>query len=340
VLDRDRRAEGVFFLGVKTTGIYCVPGCPSRLPKRENVVFFENTAEARLAGFRACKRCHPDDLDSPDQQQAAILQACTALESAAAQSLPAPALADLAHQAGFSPFHFHRTFKKITGLTPRQYFNEKRTGLVRSQLQEGAPVTTAIYESGFGSSSSFYSNASATLGMKPSEYRRGGEGVNIRYAVVETYLGWVMVAASERGLCSIEFDDRPQPLVDRLHARFPRAVLDPDNAQFHSWLEQVIAFLEAPDRPFNLPVDVQGTAFQHKVWKALQQVPPGSTASYADIARSIGQPKAVRAVAQACASNRVAGIIPCHRIVRSDGALGGYRWGMQRKKLLLERERP
>jgi AraC family transcriptional regulator of adaptative response/methylated-DNA-[protein]-cysteine methyltransferase len=333
---RDRRADGAFLYGVATTGVYCRPTCASRLPNRENVRFFDSRAEAERAGYRACKRCRPNEASAGERHADAIRQACALLE----QADPPATLDDLAAAAGLSPFHFHRLFKKSVGVTPKQYAVAGRMRRLQNGLEQGGSVTQAIYEAGFGSSSRVYESAAERLGMTPSRYRDGAAGLQIRFAVAPVSLGWMLVAATERGVCTIELGDTPEALVERLRARFPRAERCDDDPAFAEWVRQVTAFLEAPRRGLDLPLDIQGTAFQQRVWKALQEIQPGRTETYAGIARRIEQPSAARAVAQACASNPVAVAIPCHRVVRSGGDLGGYRWGVERKRALLEREAP
>jgi AraC family transcriptional regulator of adaptative response/methylated-DNA-[protein]-cysteine methyltransferase len=331
---RDLNANTAFVYGVLTTFIYCRPACASRLPKYENVRFFDTCKKAERAGFRPCKRCQPTSAVEHDRLSAAIIKACHIIESREEHVL----LKNLANEVGLSPFHFQRLFKKNVGITPKQYAMEMRFKQVRSGLQKEATVTEAIYEAGFGSSSRFYENAEAVLGMKPSEYRQGAAGIDIRFAAEKSPLGWVLIAATEKGICAIEFGDGPDILEGRLRERFSKArILDNDDV-FKKWVKQILAHLENPQRSLNLPLDIQGTAFQHLVWTALREIPPGSTASYTDIAAKIGHPKAARAVAQACASNKIAVAIPCHRVVRRNGRLGGYRWGTERKRAILERE--
>lgn len=334
VIERDAQADGAFVYGVATTGIYCRPACSSRLPNRENVRFFDTSRDAERAGFRPCKRCNPDSAQGQNPHVERVIATCRLIEEAD----ESPLLEDLARAAGLSPSHFHRVFKQIVGVTPKQYFWQTRTDEVRTNLQQDATITEAIYNSGFNSSSQFYDRAADMLGMKPSQFRNGGQGTRIRFAMTESYLGWVLVAATERGICAIDLDDDPALLKERLLERFPYAEFENDS-DFWQWLDQVVAFLESPHEGFNLPLDIQGTAFQRRVWETLQDIPAGSTASYAEIAGQMGRPKAARAVAQACASNKIAVAIPCHRVVRSDGTLAGYRWGLERKRLLLERER-
>jgi len=334
VVQRDRGAAGQFVYGVVTTGVYCRPGCSSKLPNHGNVRFFDTCEDAERAGFRPCKRCTPESPNGQETHTEAILQACRLIE----ESEDPPSLTELANAVGLSPSHFHRLFKRVTGVTPKQYAAERRLNRVRTQLRTGSTVTEAIYEAGFASSSRFYENATATLGMKPSEYRNGGYGVRIRYAIAQCYLGWVLVAATEKGVCAIDFADSPDELQERVRTRFPVADLVNDDPSFMVWIAQTLAFLETPHDGLDLPLDIEGTAFQRRVWMALQEIPAGSTASYGEIATRIGNPKAGRAVAQACGANKIAVAIPCHRVVRSDGGLGGYRWGSGRKRTLLRRE--
>ena len=331
---RDQQADEAYVYGVVTTGVYCRPTCSSRQPNRENVRFFDTSAEAEQAGFRPCKRCNPQSPVEKEPHADAIARACDLID----QSAEPLTLAELSSAVGLSPSYLHRLFKRMVGVTPKQYAMEKRLGEVREVLQTGATVTEAIYEAGFGSSSRFYEDITAKLGMKPSEYRNGGEGKRIHVAVAQSYLGWVLVAATARGICAIDLAGSPDELRARLRDRFPQASLVENDPNFRALLSKVLSFLEAPQDGLDLPLDVQGTAFQRRVWLALRQIPPGSTASYGEIAARIGNPQAARAVAQACASNPVAVAIPCHRVVRSDGALGGYRWGQERKSKLLEQE--
>ena len=333
IVQRDQLANGAFVYGVLSTGVYCRPGCSSRLPKRENVRFFDTSEQAEKAGFRACKRCSPNAPGRPAHADA-IVQACKTIE----ESEEPPLLRDLAEAAGLSPFHFQRLFKKMVGVTPKQYAMEKRLKRVRAYLQQDSTVTEAVYQAGFASSSRFYHETATTLGMKPTEYKHGARGTLIRYAVVQSYLGWVLVAATPQGVCAIHFGDSPETLQESLHARFPEAELRDNAPGFDAWVAKAITFLESPRLGLDLPLDIQGTAFQRRVWRALQDLPAGATTSYADVAARIGQPKAARAVAQACAANPLAVAIPCHRVKRGNGELGGYRWGVERKRALLERE--
>ncbi len=334
VLRRDPQADGVFVYAVKTTGVYCRPSCPSRAAKRENVEFFEKNEQAAQAGYRACKRCRPEALSQEQRRRALVVQACRAIE----QSDSALPLAALARQAGLSPHHFHRIFKAATGLTPKAFYKSVRAKRVAESLQASPSVTEAIYASGFNSAGRFYEESGALLGMAPGTYRKGAAGEQIRYAVAPCALGQVIVAATRRGVCAIEFGDAAPALVESLHERFPKARFESGDEEFRGWVARVLGYLDQPQGALDLPLDVQGTVFQQRVWQALRDIPAGQTASYAEVARRIGQPKAHRAVAHACAKNRVAVAIPCHRIVRRDGELSGYRWGGARKAALLKRE--
>lgn len=334
IVRRDRQADGVFWYGVATTGIYCRPGCASRQPSRENVRFFASPDQAEQAGFRACKRCQPRAAGEREHQVDAVRQACRLIETADVE----PSLDELAAAVGFSPSHLHRLFKEVTRVTPKQYAMAQRARRVRDRLPKDSTVTEAMFNAGYASASAFYATQADTLGMTPAQYRGGAAGQVIRYAAAPCYLGWVLVAATERGICAIDFGDTPAALEAGLRGRFPKATLHGEDAEFGAWIAQVVAFLEAPGRGLNLPLDVQGTAFQRRVWSALRQIPPGATVSYGALAAQLGNPKASRAVAQACASNTLAVAIPCHRVVRANGELGGYRWGLERKQALLSRE--
>ncbi len=335
ILRRERDADGSFFYGVKTTGVYCRPSCPSRLPRRSNVVFFLRCEEAERGGFRACKRCLPKNVHQRQKSHDAIIQACKLIETAEEP----PRLDDLARNVGLSPFYFHRLFKEVVGVTPKDYASAQRVRRVQERLSGSGTVTEAIYQAGFGSSSRFYENTDAMLGMTPSNFRNGGAGRVIRFALVNSCLGLVMVAGTDRGICVIDFGETREALRKRLENRFPRARLIDHDPTFTSWVQGALALIETPTRPVSLPLDIQGTAFQQRVWRALRGIPAGSTATYGEIARRIGRPSATRAVARACASNPVAVAIPCHRIIGGDGDLKGYRWGVERKQKLLDRER-
>jgi AraC family transcriptional regulator, regulatory protein of adaptative response / methylated-DNA-[protein]-cysteine methyltransferase len=335
VVARDPKADGKFFYSVRTTGVYCRPSCASRHARRENVAFHPSTAAAERAGFRPCKRCKPDQAPLATQHAATIAKICRRIESAE----KIPNLATLAREANLSPFHFHRLFKAITGLTPRAYAAAHRAERVRRELGRSRTVTDAIFDAGFNSGGRFYATSDAVLGMTPSDYRAGGARAEIRFAVGECSLGSILVAQSAKGVCAILLGDDPDLLARDLQDRFPRANLIGADADFEKLVAKIVGFVEAPALGLDLPLDVRGTAFQQRVWQALRKIPAGSTVSYHTIAQRIGAPKSVRAVAQACAANSIALAIPCHRVVRHDGALSGYRWGVERKRALLERER-
>lgn len=334
VLARDPAADGAFVYAVKTTGIYCRPGSPSRLPRPENVEFFDTPEAAEAAGYRPSQRAAADQTAMAAQHAAIAAEACRAIERA---DNP-PTLDTLAAQAGLSPYHFHRVFKAVTGLTPKAYADAHRARKLRTQLGRGGSVTEAIYDAGFNSNSRFYEASDQMLGMTASRYRAGGANTDIRFAVGECSLGSILVARSERGVCAILLGDDPDALARALQDQFPKANLIGGDSGFEQWIAQVVGLIEAPSLGLDLPLDVRGTAFQERVWQALREIPPGTTASYAEIAARIGAPRAVRAVAQACGANHIAVAIPCHRVVRSDGSLSGYRWGVERKRELLDRE--
>ncbi len=334
VTRRDGAADGHFFYSVKTTGVYCRPSCASRPAKRENVAFHESCAAAEAAGFRPCKRCRPDQAPLAERHGAAVARACRLIEA----SDEMPDFDALARAVGMSRYHFQRVFKAATGVTPRNYAQARRAARVREQLGKGGSVTAAIYDAGFNSSGRFYAQSDAVLGMRPSDYRAGGAGEVIRFGVGQCSLGAILVAATAKGVCAILLGDDPEALLHDLQDRFPKAQLNGGDREFEQSMARVIGLIEAPGQGLDLPLDVRGTAFQQRVWEALRAIPPGSTASYAEIAGRIGAPKAVRAVAQACAANSLAVAIPCHRVVKSDGALSGYRWGVERKRKLIDRE--
>ena len=334
VLARDARADGQFVYAVRTTGVYCRPSSLSRLPHPANVVFFDTAAAAEAAGFRPSKRTAADQSEVAQQHAALVAQACRRIE----QAEVAPSLSQLAFDAGMSTYHFHRVFKALTGVTPKGYANAHRASRVRQHLVAGSSVTDALYDAGFNSNSRFYATADAVLGMKPSQFRKAGSEAHIHFAVGECSLGSILVAQSERGVCAILLGDDPDLLVRNFQDQFRNASLIGADHDFEQMVAKVVGFIEAPGLGLDLPLDMRGTAFQQRVWRALQDIPPGSTASYAEIAKRMGAPKSFRAVAQACGANNIAVAIPCHRVVRSDGNLSGYRWGVERKQLLLERE--
>ena len=334
VVRRDRTADGLFYYSVRTTGVYCRPSCAARLPRRENVRFHASAADAEAAGFRPCKRCRPDEASLAQRRAAAVAQACRLIQEAD----ELPWLDALAGSVGMSRFHFHRVFKATTGLTPKAYAAAHRANRVRDELTRSPTVTDAIYGAGFNSHGRFYATSAEVLGMTPTDFRSGGGGASIRFAVGDCSLGAILVAATDKGVCAILLGDDPETLVRDLEDRFPKARLIGGDAQFEELVAKVVGFVEAPALGLDLPLDVRGTAFQRRVWQALRKIPAGSTARYSEIAKRIGAPKAVRAVAQACAANAIAVAIPCHRVVRNDGGLSGYRWGVERKRALLERE--
>jgi AraC family transcriptional regulator of adaptative response/methylated-DNA-[protein]-cysteine methyltransferase len=335
VVDRDAEADGMFVYAVKSTGVYCRPSCPSRVAKPKNVTFYASCADAEAAGYRACRRCNPKGQSSAAAVAAVVAEACRLIEDA--EELPK--LDKLAACVGMSPFYFHRQFKAITGLTPKAYGAAHRAQKVRAELADRkTSVTSAIYGAGFNSNSRFYENSNEVLGMTPSAYKNGGKDADIRFAVGQCSLGAILVARSNKGICAIALGDDPNGLVRDLQDRFANANLIGGDREFERLVAEVVGFVEAPRMGLDLPLDVRGTAFQQRVWQALRGIPAGKTASYAEVARRIGRPKAVRAVAQACGANPIAVAIPCHRVVKNDGVLSGYRWGVERKRALLEKE--
>lgn len=335
VLARDASQDGAFVYAVRTTGIYCRPSCPTRHAKPQNVSFFDDCAAAGAAGFRACLRCHPDGPSLAQRHAAAISSACQMI---AASETPLTT-AQLASAVGMSPFAFHRHFRAFTGVTPVAW----RMGLKAQKMRDALPasngVTEAIYDAGFSSSSRFYEKSTAMLGMTPTAFRNGGKNARIRFCIAQCALGALLVGASDLGVCAISMGDDPQALIQTFQDRFPGASLVGDDPEFAALVAQVVALVENPAATVDLPLDMHGTAFQQRVWQALQEIPAGHTASYAQIASRIGQPKAMRAVALACGANPVAIAVPCHRIIRTDGSVSGYRWGVARKQALLARER-
>ncbi len=334
VVARDKAADGHFFYSVRSTGVYCRPSCAARLANPKNVVFHLTPAEAEAAGFRPCKRCRPNEAPREQREAAMIADICRRIEAAESPL----ALDELADAAGLSRYHFHRVFKAATGVTPRAYAAAHRAERLREALPRAGTVTQALYDAGFNASSRFYEAAGAMLGMTPKAWRAGGAGAEIRFAVGQCSLGAILVAQSAKGVCAILLGDDADALVRDLQDRFPKARLLGADPDYEQWVAKVVGLVEQPARGLDLPLDVRGTAFQQRVWSALQQIPVGGTASYLDIAERIGSPKAVRAVAQACAANSLAVAIPCHRVVRQDGRLSGYRWGVERKRTLLARE--
>jgi len=334
VVHRDPAADGAFWYSVRTTGVYCRPSCASRPARRENVAFHATQQDAQRAGFRPCKRCKPDQPALGERNAAAVAKACRLIENAEEP----PALAELAAEAGLSRHHFHRIFKSVTGVTPKAYASAHRADRVRSELARAGSVTAAIYDAGFNSSGRFYEQSADLLGMTPRDYRAGGAGAAVRFAVGQCSLGAILVATTDKGVCAITLGDDPNALVRDLQDRFPKAQLIGADAAFEKLVARVVGLVEAPARGLDLPLDVQGTAFQQRVWQALRKIPAGKTSTYAAIAKRIGAPKSARAVARAIATNPVAVAIPCHRVIRTDGSLSGYRWGVERKQALLARE--
>ena len=329
---REASAAGHFVYAVRTTGVYCNPGCASRMAKRENVEFFTTPDAAEAAGYRACKRCGAGLGHADTRRTTLVTRACRLLESGDAT------LDQLGAALNVSPFHLHRLFKAETGLTPKAYASAFRARRLRERLEATGTVTEAIFAAGYNANSRFYESADQRLGMRPRDYRAGGAGATIHFAVGQCFLGAILVAQSARGLCAILLGDDPEALLQQLQEQFPKAELIGGDAPFERLVAEVVGFVEQPALGLALPLDVQGTAFQERVWQALREIPPGSRASYTEIAERIGAPKAVRAVALACAANRLAVAIPCHRVVRRDGDLSGYRWGVERKRQLLDRE--
>ena len=335
VIDNDSSADGTFYYAVKTTGVYCRPSCTSRLPNRANVEYFATSEEAETAGYRACKRCNPTTDSKTLEIEKKIIHACRIIE----ESETHLKLDELAARVKLSPYHFHRVFKKIVGVTPKQYASRNQSQRFQKSLKTSPSITDAIYSAGFGSSGSAYDKTQDQLAMKPKEYRKGATGITITYGLAHCFLGWVIVAATDRGICAIEFGDDPDTLPDQVQTRFPNARLKKADIGFASLIKEVVDFIKAPEEQFQLPLDIQGTAFQQRVWNVLRQIKPGKTLSYSDVANRIGNPNAVRAVASACASNKLAVVIPCHRVISKDGKVSGYRWGTERKKMLLQSEK-
>ncbi len=336
VIDRDTAFDGRVFFAVRSTKIYCRPSCPARRPRREQVVFFRLPEAAERAGFRSCRRCHPRNAAMTDPQVEMVRRACAYLESRAGET---PTLEDLSSHTGVSPYHLQRVFKRIAGITPRQYAQAIRLGQFKAGVKKGATVTGAMYEAGYGSSSRLYERAPAQLGMTPADYRRGGKGARITYTITACSLGRLLVAGTEKGICSVRLGDSDAELEANLVNEYPAADISRDDADLSKWVGPLLSHLKGEQPHLDLPLDVQATAFQWSVWEKLREIPYGSTRSYGEVARSMGRPTATRAVARACATNPVALVIPCHRVVREDKGLGGYRWGIERKQTLLEHER-
>jgi len=336
IVTRDKSADGKLWYSVSTTGVYCRPSCPSRTANPKNVTLHDTIESARATGFRACRRCNPDGPTLERGKAALVAKACRIIEDSEEE----PSLEDLAAAVDRSPSYFHRMFKSSTGLTPKAYAVGQRAKKVREGLETGTSVTEAMYDAGFNSSGRFYEKSNSMLGMTPTQYRDGGTNEDIKFAVGQSYLGAILVASSTKGVASILLGDDPEALVRDLQDRFPKARLIGLDRDYEALVAQVCGFVENPGIGLDLPLDVRGTAFQRRVWQALQEVPVGERVSYSEIARRIGAPRATRAVAGACAANSIAVAIPCHRVVRNDGAISGYAWGVDRKRALLDREAP
>jgi AraC family transcriptional regulator, regulatory protein of adaptative response / methylated-DNA-[protein]-cysteine methyltransferase len=334
VQQRDAGADGQFYYAVRTTGVYCRPSCPSRHALRTNISFHASAQAAEQAGFRPCLRCKPNLPPLAERHAALVAQMCRLIEEAET----APDLDSLAQASGISRFHFHRIFKAQTGLTPKAYAAGVRQRRMQAQLADGTAVTEAIYAAGFNSSGRFYAQSAGALGMQPSAYRGGGHGETIRFAIAQCSLGAILVASTGKGICAILIGDDPDALARDLQDRFPKADLVGAEADYERVVAAVVGLVEAPEIGLDLPLDVRGTAFQQRVWQVLRSIPAGRTVSYTELAQLVGAPNGARAVASACAANAIAIAIPCHRVVRTDGSLSGYRWGVERKQVLLERE--
>lgn len=333
ILTRDARYNNLLYYGVRSTGIYCRPTCPARRPRREQVVFFENCDSAEAAGFRPCRRCLPRQQNDPALEL--VTRARTLIEQAEDELT----LHELGEQLGTSPFHLQRTFKAILGVSPREYAAAMQAREFKTQVRSGQDVTRALYEAGYGSNSRLYETANGYLGMTPGAYRKGGKGMKIRYTVIDCKLGRLMLAASERGICAVTMGDSDGALISELAKEFPEAKLIRSDLDLVDWATALREHLAGTRPDLDLPLDVLGTAFQQRVWAELRRIPYGQTRTYTQIAEAIGQPSAARAVARACATNPAALVTPCHRVIRGDGTLGGYRWGMPRKQTLLEQEK-
>lgn len=335
VVARDSAHDGKFVFAVSTTGVYCRPSCPARRPRRENVRFFPRPEQAEQAGYRACLRCRPKSL-SGNSQSDAVKEICRYIEQHLDEPITLQSLGKAFHQ---SPFHLQRRFKAVVGITPREYVDSCRLRLLKRNLQAGDNVTRAMYDAGYGSSSRLYERTAAQLGMTPDKYRRGAIAAAIRYTCSDSPLGRMLVAATERGVCAIQFAGSDEELLEGLKHEFPFAQRKPDEGGLKSWVSTLLSQMHGRVGSASLPLDIRATAFQRRVWTYLQSIPFGTTRSYTQVAKGIGEPRACRAVARACATNPVAVAIPCHRVVRGDGSMGGYRWGMERKKTLLALER-
>lgn len=334
-LDKDAAFDGKFVLAVRTTGIYCRPSCPARKPRRENVLFFVLPELARQAGFRPCKRCRPDDAERRDPQLELVQEICRHIDAHVSEALTLTALGERFH---VSPSHLQRVFKDYVGVSPQDYTEATRMNQLKRALRDGARVTDAVYDAGFGSSSRVYEKAAPQLGMTPRRYQKNGNGAHIRYTIVPCALGQLLVATTDKGVCAVKLGSDATELERLLLNEFSAADVTRDDEAHREWVQAIVEFVAGREPHLDLPLDVRATAFQKQVWNALQRIPYGETRSYAEVAAGIGQPSAVRAVAQACGANPTALIVPCHRVVRSDGSLGGYHWGVERKQALLKQE--
>lgn len=334
VQERDARFDGAFVFAVKTTGIFCRPSCTARPAKRENVEFFEAAERAELSGFRACLRCRPKQIERTDPQVETVLKAIELISEDTEMSLD-----DVSSEVGMSSYHFQRKFKEIIGISPKKYAEAKRMEKFKDELRGGSDVVTAMYEAGYGSSSRLYEKAAVELGMTPAVYRKGGKGMNINYVITDCELGKLLVARTKRGICSVTFGEDADTMREALNKEYPNAEISADDKDLKNAVDAILKYLAGKNKRLVLPLDLQATAFQLQVWDFLRKIPYGETRSYSEVAEAIGDKKKVRAVAQACAKNRVAMVIPCHRVVASDGKLSGYRWGVERKKQLLENEK-
>lgn len=335
VIERDPAFDNTFVYAVRTTGVYCRPTCPSRRPFRENVTFFSDASQAESAGYRPCQRCHPSQANRLEAHAELITHICRYLEQTEGEI---PTLEALSNQFGFSPYHLQRTFKRIVGVSPRKYADAQRQKRLKTQLKESTTVTEALYAAGYGASSRLYAQSHETLGMTPIHYRKGGIMATIVYTITPCEFGAILVAATEKGICKISLGNQPYELEDELRQEFPNATILRDDAQLSDWVNVVLNTMNGDKAVLNLPLDIQATSFQRKVWEALRTIPIGETVSYSTVAELIGEPNAARAVAHACAANPVAIAIPCHRVVNKQHGLSGYRWGIARKKMLLQAE--
>ena len=347
VQSRDRGADGEFVYAVRSTGVYCRPSCPSRKPRREQVVFFPLPEAAEQRGFRACRRCRPRTVRAQDPSTQAVARICREIESRILSNADAGSgenrltLAALSSTAGISPHQLERAFRRVMGITPRQYADAQRMRHLKSSLRKGDDVTTALYDAGYGSSSRLYERAPSHLGMTPATYRQGGAGMQIHYTIVASPLGRLLVGATSEGISALYLGEADAALESALRKEYPRAEIRRDTSgskNLGGWVDQILAHLRGKEPQLDLPTDVQATAFQRRVWEELRGIPYGATRTYTEVARSIGRPAAIRAVARACATNPVSVVVPCHRVVRQDGNLAGYRWGLERKQALLEHE--